>query len=194
MDFWRNEWDRVADTTAATSLERLFDMDRIMGDPPLVLASEKNKNNISKISWGETSGIYPTKDVTNPSNSELYSPEKWDSTKTAELLKARAAIHLIGTTRNTHVKKLECKMKNIEKTLATYHLIDNFPEVDSVIKNDADVRFFYLTSKATKNTPATNPNYYNQKCVKSYGPFYNIGKGDVPKGPIYIHFYKAIAL
>lgn len=30
------------------------------------------------------------------------------------------------------------------------------------------------------------------ECVMTYGPFYNNGGGDVPQGPVYIHFYKAV--
>ena len=164
-------------------------------DPPtkkLEPANNKNKNRISKISWGETSGLYPTKNIHNPTNSEMYNPENWDTQKTEELLKARAAIHLIGTTRNTTVHKSTCGMKGVEQTLATYHLTSNFPDVDAVILNDESVKYFYLSPNPTVSTPSINTEYYNQECVMTYGPFYNNGGGDVPQGPVYIHFYKAV--
>ena len=44
---------------------------------------------LSTVSWGETSGIYPTQD-------NKYDPLKWDAAKLAELLKARSAINEIG--------------------------------------------------------------------------------------------------
>ena len=165
-------------------------------DPPtkkkLEPANTKNKHKISKISWGETSGLYPTKDVYNPKSSELYNPDKWDEQKTEELLKARAAIHLIGTKRNSTVRKSNCNMQGVEKTLATYHLTSNFPDVDPEILNDDNVKYFYLSKEPTTTTPSINSEYYEQECVKTYGPFYNIGGGDVPKGPVFVHFYKAV--
>ena len=61
-------------------------------DTPIKQIDDKNKSNISNISWGETRGLYPTVNVTNSSEFEKYSPEKWDKEKVKELLKARAAI------------------------------------------------------------------------------------------------------
>ena len=42
---------------------------------PFQQVTESNKGNISKISWGETSGIYPTANVNNPSEKEKSSPD-----------------------------------------------------------------------------------------------------------------------
>ena len=165
------------------------------GDPPKIIkATESNKSHISKVSWGETSGIYPTSNVDNPSQADIYNPNNWDSDKLTELLKARAAIHLIDNKRNSNVRKSVCGMHGIEKTLASYHLTDNFPDVDDEIANDEMVRYFYLSPEESVETPSINSNYYKQECVKTYGPFYNIGGGDVPKGRVYIHFYKAIPI
>ena len=176
---------------------KLVDPDgREIEDPPSKKKYEKanssNKNKVSKISWGETSGVYPTKNVRNPKNSDIYNPENWDGEKVEELLKARAAIHLIGISRNSNVHKANCNMKGIEQELATYHLISNLPDVDIEILNDESVKYFYLSPNKTAITPSINTNNYDQKCVKTYGPFYNNGGGDVPKGPVYIHFYKAV--
>jgi len=77
--------------------------------------------------------------------------------------------------------------------LAAYHLTDNFPEVDDVIANDEEVKYFYLSPQKNVKTPSINSDFYDQKCVKTYGPFYNVGGGDVLKGVVYIHFYKAIS-
>ncbi len=184
MDFWRSEWDAVADTSEVTGMDFF--------NNGIIPVTDANAKNISIISWGETRGIYPTKNTLNPPDSELYNPSKWDEEKTASLLKARAAIHLIGTSRNAHVHQASCELKGINKTLAAYHLIDNFPEVDPVVANDGTVKFFYLSSLEKVDTPSIDSQTYNQKCVKSYGPFYNNGGGDVPRGEIYIHFFKAI--
>ncbi len=158
-----------------------------------VSLSDKNVQNIANVSWGETQGIYPTKNTSNPSSKELFNPSKWDPEKLDELLKARAAIQLIGTERNTQVRKDDINIKdNIEKILGTYHLKDNFPAVDPEIKNDPDVKFFFLAKENdTKHSAIKTENGWNQSIVKSYGPFYNIGGGDADAGEIYINFYKA---
>ena len=157
-------------------------------DPPikrkLEIATAANKHNISQISWGKTSGLYPTKDGNNTLT--LYNPETWDNQKLEDLLKASAAIHLIGTERNQHVHKTKCNMNGIEATLATYHLTSNFPEVNPEILNDVNVK-----SEQQVATPSLGR---NQECVKTYGPFYNIGGGDVEKGPVYIHFYREVLI
>ena len=157
------------------------------------IANSNNRQKFSKISWGETSGLYPMKDPSDPNNKKLcYTPVNWDEEKTEELLKARAAIHLIGTQRNSTVHKDDCNMNNsLQRTLATYHLISNFPSVDEEILNDENVKYFYLSPCPIVATPSLAPD--GQECVMSYGPFYNVGGGDAGKeGPIYIHFYKAI--
>ena len=124
---------------------KLVDPDgREVDDPEkkkkLESVNDKNKKNISEISWGETSGLYPTKNGGKIPNYE--NPVNWDEQKTEELMKARAAIHLIGTRRNTQVFRAKCTLKGIEKILAKYHLTSNFPPVDAEILNDKDVKFF----------------------------------------------------
>ncbi len=174
---------------------KLVDPDgREVDDPEkkkkLESVNDKNKKNISEISWGETSGLYPTKNGEKIPNYE--NPVNWDEQKTEELMKARAAIHLIGTRRNTQVFRAKCTLKGIEKILAKYHLTSNFPPVDAEILNDKDVKYFYLSSFPTEATPSINSDYYDQVCVKTYGPFYNAGGGDAKRGCVYIHFYKAV--
>ena len=75
--------------------------------------------------------------------------------------------------------------------LATYHLKANFPGVDPEIKNNLNVQFFYFSPDKNATHPGISSKFYNQKIVKTYGPFFNIGGGDVPRGPVYILFYSA---
>ena len=170
-----------------------------MDDPPsrkkkYESASDNNKHKLSKISCGETSGIYPMKNPRDPKNKMIcYNPTNWDEQKTEELLKARAAIHLIGTQRNSTVHKADCNMKDaLLKKLATYHLTSNFPDVDEVILNDKNVKYFFLSPEPKVATPSLQPD--KQKCVMTYGPFYTVGGGDAGEaGQVYIHFYKDIS-
>jgi len=48
-----------------------------------------------------------------------------------------------------------------------------------------------LSSKSDASTPSISKKFWNETIVKSYGPFYNIGGGDVKKGATYIIFYSA---
>lgn len=144
-----------------------------------VFPTIKDKGTVSKVSWGETSSIYPTQN-------NLYKPSKWDQTKTCELLKARAGIQLVST-RNSNVRKASPSNTAIDNILKPYHYIENFPSVDSEI-SDSKVKWFYISKSANK--PTVHPGVKDSKLVKSYGPFYNVGGGDVPKGNVYINFYK----
>ena len=133
---------------------------------------------LSQVSWGETSGLYPTQ-------SNKYNPDLWDEKKTCELLKARGAVHAVGQ-RGEKVHKASPGSGAIEQKLKVYHLIENFPAVDSEI-GDAKVKWFYLSPQSTLTT---HPTMSSLTWVKKYGPFYNIGGGDVATGNAYIHFYR----
>jgi hypothetical protein len=168
----------------------------------------KNQGTLSEASWGETCGIYPLSQnitspllppalrslfwdyvafgISSPTKDNLYDPNKWDKVKTCELLKARAGIELVST-RNTVVRKARPSNGNLEKILKPYHYIENFPLVDTEI-SDNSVKWFYISKDADK--PAVHPWVTGTVMVKSYGPFYNVGGGDVPRGNVYIHFYK----
>ena len=146
---------------------------------------------VSKYSFGETSGLYPLENVNNPTNDEIYNPEKWDYDISLKLLEARAAIHLIAT-RNKELHSNTPANTGLEKTITPWHITVNFPTVDKAIKDDADVKYFYLSPDINAKHTGLDYTLYDVTIVKSYGPFYNIGGGDVKKGPVYILFYKAV--
>jgi len=153
--------------------------------------NNNNKKNISDVSVGETLSLYPTKTM-HPTNGELYNPSKWDPQKTADLLAARSAIDFLYNNRNNKFHTSDINLKDrIEAILAPYHLKDNFPNVDPLIKNDPSVKFFYIGTAKDVKSPSIDSRYWNQRIVKSYGPFYNTGGGDVPRGPVYLIFYSA---
>ncbi|MFO0587889.1 MAG: hypothetical protein U0441_10135 [Polyangiaceae bacterium] len=135
---------------------------------------------LSEVSWGETSGIYPSRD-------NLYRPDKWDQEKLGLLLRARAAVTDVAK-RNSDVRKAKPRATDkIEQMMRPYHCTENFPVLDKEI--GADVCWFYLSTFADK--PTSHPGAARAMVIaKSYGPFYNIGGGDVPRGTVYLHFYK----
>jgi hypothetical protein len=140
----------------------------------------KTTGTLSEVSWGETSGLYP-------SDQNKYDPSKWDAAKTCELLKTRGAVHAIGD-RGQRVHRASPRASDpVEQKLKVYHLIENFPALDSEI-SDTEVKWFYLSPYADK--PEVHPGTTGTMRVKSYGSFHNVGGGDVKKGDVYIHFYK----
>ncbi|AKT42881.1 hypothetical protein [Chondromyces crocatus] len=134
---------------------------------------------LSEVSWGETAGIYP-------SNKNLYSPAKWEQEKLCSLLRARAAVDDVAK-RNSHVRKAKPSTGNIDQMLKPYHCIENFPDLEAEI--DERVQWFYLSSEADK--PETHPGAMQRmEIARSYGPFHNVGGGDVAKGDVWLHFYR----
>ena len=132
---------------------------------------------VSKSSWGETSGIYPTK-------ANLYDPSKWDQIKECEVRRMRAAIHDVCKRNPQHHENSPNMNDPTERKLAPYHMVENFPPLDAEITSE--VEWFYLSNKAVVAHPGTT----GTTCVKTYGPFFNNGGGDVPRGDVYVHFYK----
>jgi hypothetical protein len=135
---------------------------------------------LSEVSWGETAGLYPTKD-------NKYQPEKWDAAKTCELLKARGAVHAVGQRGESVHTGTPKASEPLEQKLKIYHFVENFPSLDSEIA-DVGVKWFYLSPQPDK--PEVHPATTGTERVKSYGSFYNVGGGDVKRGDTYIHFYR----
>ncbi len=167
-------WAPLTDALARGSLEVI----RLI-DHPVSLCHVTTTGNLtlSEVSWGETSGIYPGKD-------HLYQPDRWDQARLCDLLKARSAVNDVAS-RNNDVRKAKPSKGNIDQMLRPYHCVENFPPVDREIT--AAVKWFYLSS--TQNAPTSHPGTTGTVLVKSYGPFYNIGGGDVPAGAVYLLFY-----
>lgn len=141
----------------------------------------KTKGTISEVSWGETSGLYPA-------NRAEYDPTLWDGNLTQVLLAARRAVHTLGERGQSVHRATPDLSQPIEKTLSTYHLIENFPPVDSEI-SDAGVKWFYLSKNPSQ--PRHPGLSQSHERVKSYGPFFNNGGGDVARGAgVYLHFFK----
>jgi hypothetical protein len=140
-----------------------------------------DKGTVNTISWGETSGLYPT---SGPGN--LYKPALWDQAKLCDLLRARRAAAEVGK-RNKAVHTASPGSGAIEQMLKKYHFNENFPALDTEIA-DAGVKWFFLSSSSTG--PAAHPGATGSVIAKTYGSFYNTGGGDVKKGDTWIHFYK----
>ncbi len=157
----------------------------------------EDDQDISEISWGESSGVYPTENTENPSVNDIYHPSEWNPVSSEELQLARAAMDLIGTERNPDVQRDTPDPNNpYENFLAeNYHDRSKFPEVDPAIKNNPNVDFYQLPIDPNATHPGISPEWgWDQSIVKSYGPFWSVGdpRKGIPPGPIYINFYEKI--
>jgi len=171
-----NEWAPLVEALSRGSLEVV----RIL-DHPIAPVTVRTTGTLtlSEVSWGETSGIYPSRD-------NLYKPDRWDQEKLASLLRARAAVTDVAK-RNSDVRKAKPGPGAIEQMMKPYHSTENFPVLDKEIS--AEVCWFYLSPFADKPTPhpgASRP----MVIAKTYGAFFNIGGGDVSRGDVYLHFYR----
>jgi hypothetical protein len=170
-----NEWAPLSEGLARRSIYLV----RLIDHPIAPFnVTTTGKLTLSEVSWGETSGIYPSRE-------SLYKPDKWDQEKMCELLRARAAVNDVAK-RNSDVRKAKPGPGSIEQMMRPYHCIENFPDRDKEI--DDEVKWFYLSSFSDK--PLSHPGTTKTVIAKTYGPFHNIGGGDVPRGDVYLYFYK----
>ena len=156
---------------------------QLLPAPPCPVSAD---GTLSEVSWGESSSIYPTKNMT-PTDQELYHPENWDTDKTCELLKARGAMHAIAQRGEKVRTGTPNPNEPAEVRTKPYHLTENFPPLDPKIA-DPEVKWFF--HDPTPTAVHTGINRETQQPVKSYGPFYNSYAKVVPKGPVHIIFYK----
>lgn len=170
------EWAPLVEALSRGSVEVV----RILDHPisPVIVRTTGTLT-LSEVSWGETSGIYPSRD-------NLYKPDKWDQEKMALLLRARAAVTDVAK-RNSDVRKAKPGPGKIEQMMKPYHCLENFPVLDKEI--GAEVCWFYLSPLPDK--PVTHPGASRKMVIaKTYGPFFNSGGGDVSRGDVYLHFYR----
>ncbi len=133
-------------------------------------------------SRGETGGLYPT-----PSGEGLYGcPAEVRSGQGAGTPQvpqgpSTPVCQRGESCHSSSPPKADAFAQSIKK----YHLPENFPALDTEIAN-AEVKWFYLSPDAN----ADHTGITGETKVKSYGPFYNVGGGDVAKGMTYVNFYK----
>lgn len=155
--------------------------------PKYEIYTDDKRGDLSRASWGETSGLYPTD---SGKASLLYKPENWDQKKLEELMRCRAAVQLVSTRGERFHSSSPNTSDKIQRLLATYHLKANFPTVDREVKEEEGIKFFYLSPNENAVHTGIDGKYWDQRIVKKYGPFYNVGGGDVPKGLTYVLFYQ----
>jgi RHS repeat-associated protein len=137
--------------------------------------------------FGETGGIYPQ---LKPGASNVYNPSDWDPGSAQELQEARAWIADVRE-RNKITGFLDKSRTTnaVERTIWTkcYEAAEK-----AARKNlPSDVRHFFLRQEGEGRQ---KPDWArNMTPYKTFGPFKNIGGGDVPTGDkTFIDFYKGV--
>jgi hypothetical protein len=143
----------------------------------------KSEGTFSRTSWGETGGLYPTS-----SGKGIYNPANWDCAKLQELLKCRGAVDAVCKRGESCHSSSPPKADAFAQSIKKYHFTENFPSLDPEIA-DAEVKWLYLSPDEN----ADHTGITGETKVKSYGPFWNVGGGDVATGATYVNFYKVAA-
>ena len=153
---------------------------------PFGLADSDGVSQITRAIYGETRGLYPQQSK----RGSIYDPGTWEISSEIGLNSARRAIGEVSL-RNDRVHRVdgsECQdaishRAWIDSEAAALD-VDN---LDSLLPPKV-TRFYLRQEGIGKQRPSDLP--ANLKPVQSYGPFYNGGGGDVPKGNrTYIDFY-----
>ena len=79
----------------------------------------------------------------------------------------------------------------LEMLLGAWTLKENLPDIDPVVLKNPNVKYFFLSPDPKARHSGLDYQNNNITIVKTLGPFYNTGSGDVPIGPTYIIFYSA---
>ncbi|WP_374634194.1 peptidoglycan-binding protein [Ferrovibrio sp.] len=144
--------------------------------------------NKATATYGETRGLYPKAKADSKKN--IYNPNSWDEKSSNELQTARAWVAVVSERNNVinriqspTVEKDKIEQKAWEDSLSA-------AQKSEALAVPEDVEFFFIRQeKVGKQRPGFLPT--DQQPYKSFGPFRNVGGGDVPKGDAtYIDFYQ----
>jgi len=133
----------------------------------------------AEVGYGETAGIVPEKSADSPKNASPYQRSTWDPASTKNLQDARKNIMDISE-RNGIVKKSKPDDPNNKIQQSVWQ--DNL----SVAKNsqgDMPGRYFFIRQEGKgPQRPPASAGFGQGKPISEYGPFRNVGGGDVPRG------------
>ncbi|MFZ0213439.1 MAG: hypothetical protein WBE20_07190 [Candidatus Acidiferrales bacterium] len=150
-----------------------------MSDPPEKQGTRsplpKAQEHKAEVGYGETAGLLPQKSPHAPANASPYDRRTWDSHSAAQLRQARANIMDISD-RNVH------RARPAKDTISqdTWH--DN---MQAAAKSDGALPGHYIFIRQEGVGLQRPPKRYGWgqgKPIHTYGPFRNVGGGDVPKG------------
>lgn len=142
----------------------------------------------AQAAYGETAGLYPQQKV----KGKIYNSKTWDSKSYKQLQNARSDIADIRE-RNDNMNSDEPKGNNSIEQRAWKDCKD---AADKAEKFDlpSDVTNFYIRQEGIGPQKPTKKQWGDfGPAIKSFGPFINVGGGDVPNGTkTYIDIYQGV--
>jgi RHS repeat-associated protein len=141
----------------------------------------------AEVGYGETAGLVPAKADNAPKNASPYDTSTYDPKSTQQLQDARTNIMDISE-RNNKVKSGTPSDPNNPIQQKAFN--DNMAAAKNS-DGSKPGKFFFIRQQGKGNQhPPKSARYGQGKPLLSYGPFRNVGGGDVPRGSkTYIDIY-----
>lgn len=139
--------------------------------------------------YGETAGLYPQL-VNQPGKNSVYNRSNWNPGSAADLQTARA--WMAGVRLRNHIVKESGPHPSNGLEKMVWQDAANAVQASKGLQLPAGVKNFFIRQDGV-GAQAPDPKLWGKdaKVYKSFGPFINLGGGDVPKGTkTYIDFYK----
>jgi len=131
----------------------------------------------AEVGYGETSGLVPQKLPDAPANANVYDRRTWDGNSARHLQEARTNIMDVSE-RNPVVHRAKPGKDAISQ--ATWH--DNMHAAAGSTGTLPGNHFFIRQQGVGHQRPPKSQGWGQGKPIRTYGPFRNVGGGDVPKG------------
>lgn len=135
----------------------------------------------AEVGYGETSGLIPEKSADAPKHANKYDESTWDPASTQDLQNARTNIMDISE-RNGTVKRATPDDPNNSIQQAAWQA--NVSAAKNSNGTGPGKYFFIRQQGKGRQRPPKSAGFGQGKTkpVHSYGPFRNVGGGDVPRG------------
>jgi RHS repeat-associated protein len=148
--------------------------------------AKKEQEQKAEVGYGETSGLVPERAANAPKKKKNpYDPSTWDPASAKELQDARENIMDISE-RNKTVHKATPGDSPIEQQVWNANM-DAAENSNGSMSGDY---FFIRQAGRGRQRPPRSAGFGQGKPIRSYGPFRNVGGGDVPRGNrTYIDIY-----
>ncbi len=132
----------------------------------------------TEVGYGETAGLVPERAANaDPKKKSPYDSSTWDPNSTQQLQDGRTNIMDISD-RNSNVKKATASDNPIEQQAWNANA-----DAAKNSKGSTPGKYFFIRQEGVgAQHPSKRAGYGQGTPIKSYGPFRNVGGGDVPRG------------
>lgn len=131
----------------------------------------------AQVGYGETAGLLPKKSPDAPPKAHPYDRRTWDQNSVNELQEARTHIMDISQ-RNPNVHRARPGSDTISQTIWN----DNIHAAATSAGSLPGKHFFIRQEGIGPQRPSKRQGWGQGTPIRSYGPFRNVGGGDVPRG------------